>query len=291
MQAFFGTLPVVGKVVLAVLPPVSVVGFRVGITALILFAIQLYRKRLWLKDRADYMRLAVLSLFGVTFNQLLFVGGLSMTKASNTSLLLVTIPIFTLAISAIAGSERLRALKVIGIVLASAGVIFLIDPRNASFSSETTLGDMMIIANSLSFGIYVATSKDIFTRNGAIRSMMWVFLFAGLVCVPLGLYSLSSIDATNVDLIIWLLVLHVAIIATAIPYLINAWAISRVNPSVIAVYVYFQPLIGFTLAVIFLNEMVDSKFIIAAALVFAGVYLTTRKSKDSSHVSPEIYSK
>jgi drug/metabolite transporter (DMT)-like permease len=81
VQIFFGSLPVIGKVVLAVLPAMSLVGFRVGITAIVLFSFQLYRGRLWLRDRSDYLRLAVLSLFGVVFNQLLFIGGLSRTKA------------------------------------------------------------------------------------------------------------------------------------------------------------------------------------------------------------------
>lgn len=281
VQVLFGSLPVIAKVVLAVIPAVALVGFRVGITALSLFLVQLYRKRVWLQFKEDYVKLAVISLFAVTFNQLLFIGGLSLTKASNTSLLAVTIPIFTLAISAILGTEKLRLIKVIGIVLAAAGVVFLIDPRNASFSSETTLGDLMIIANSLSYGIFVATSKDTITRNGAFRSMMWIFIFASIICVPLGMASLSSIDVTQISPYIWLLVIYIAVAATAGPYLLNAFALSKVNPSIVAVYIYLQPIIGFILAVIFLNELIDLKFAVAAVFVFAGVYLTTKRRRSN----------
>jgi drug/metabolite transporter (DMT)-like permease len=286
VQIFFGSLPVIGKVVLAVLPAMSLVGFRVGITAIVLFSFQLYRGRLWLRDRSDYLRLAVLSLFGVVFNQLLFIGGLSRTKASNTSLLAVTIPIFTLIVAAIAGSERIARTKIIGIGLAAAGIILLIDPRAASFSSETTIGDMMIIANSLSYGIYVATSKEVITRNGAFRSMMWVFIFASVICVPIGLTSLSSIDVSAVTTNVWLLVLYIAVFATAAPYLLNAWALARVSPATVAVFVYLQPLIGFILAVIFLGEKLDFRFIIAALLVFAGVFMTTRNRNATMFRSP-----
>lgn len=277
VQAFFGSLPVIGKAVLGVLPPVSLVGFRVGITALILFVVQAYRRRLWLKERSDYARLAILSIFGVSLNQLLFIGGLSLTKAANTSLLAVTIPIFTLLVSAVVGTERLRGAKVLGIILAAAGVILLIDPSKASFSSQTTLGDLMIIVNSLSYGIYVATSKEVITRNGAFRSMMWVFIFASVICVPLGAYSLSSVDLLAVDQTIWWLVIYVAVVATAGPYLLNAFAISKVDPSIVAVYIYLQPMIGFVLAVIFLGEKLGMNFVVAAVCVFAGVYLTTRR--------------
>lgn len=277
VQIFFGSLPVIGKIVLKTIPPVALVGFRVGIAALALFLFQRYRGNLRLADKKDYWRFFVLSLFGVTFNQLLFIGGLSLTKASNTSLLAVTIPIFTIAIGAALGVEKLRKLKIAGIILAAIGVILLIDPRNASFSSATTLGDILIIINSLSYGIYVAISKETITRNGALKSTAWIFIFGSLLCVPLGAYALSATDIAAIPLSIWALIFYIAIVATLLPYLFNAFALARVNPSIVAVYIYLQPLIGFVLAVIFLNEPVDFRVIIAAILIFAGVYLATKK--------------
>jgi drug/metabolite transporter (DMT)-like permease len=281
VQVFFGSLPVIGKVVLAVIPALALVGFRVGLTAAVLFIIQALRGRLWLKDRSDYKRLAVLSLFGVVFNQYLFIGGLSFTKASNTSLLAVTIPIFTIAIGAVIGTEKLRLKKAIGIFLAALGVVILIDPRNASFSSDTTLGDIMIVLNSLSYGIYVATSKEIITRNGPFRSMMWVFIFASIICVPIGVFSMSGVE-TAVAPSIWLLVTYIAMVATAGPYLLNAYAIAKVSASTVAVFIYLQPLIGFILAAIFLGETIDLNFAIAAVLVFIGVFFATRTSPPPS---------
>jgi drug/metabolite transporter (DMT)-like permease len=277
VQALFGSLPVIAKVVLAVIPAVSLVGFRVGITAAILFLFQLYRQRLWLQNRSDYWRFAVLSIFGVTLNQMFFIGGLSLTKASNTSLLAVTIPIFTIAVSALIGAESLRPIKLIGILLAAAGILILIDPREASISSQTTVGDAMIILNSLSYGVFVGTSKNLITRNGAFRSIMWIFIFASVICVPAGFVSLSISDTVDIGPHIWLLVLYIAVAVTAGPYLLNAFALSKVNPSTVAVYIYLQPIIGFVLAAVFLAEPIDLRFVIAAALVFVGVYLTTRQ--------------
>lgn len=276
-QFFFGSLPVIGKVVLAVIPPIGLVGIRVGITALILFVIQKFRRRIWLKEKSDYWRFAVLSLFGVVFNQLLFISGLSLTTASNTSLLAVLIPVFAMTVGALLGIEKLRALRILGLVLAACGVIYLIDPRKASFSSATTMGDLLIVINSLSYGIYVAISKNVITRNGTFRSMMWVFIFASVICVPMSAVSMSSVDLAAVQPFIWLLVLHIAVFATAVPYLLNAWALSKVDPSIVAVFVYLQPLIGFVLAVIFLGEKIDSKFVVATVVIFAGVYLVTKR--------------
>jgi drug/metabolite transporter (DMT)-like permease len=45
----------------------------------------------------------------------------------------------------------------------------------------------------------------------------------------------------------------------------------------VAVYIYLYPLIGFLLAVVFLGEHIDLKFIFATLLIFGGVYLVTKK--------------
>lgn len=288
VQVFFGSFPVIGKLVLAVLPSLALVGFRVGITAVVLYLVQRSRGSLFLRERSDYLRLAVLSIFGVSLNQILFVTGLSYTKAANTSLLAVTIPIFTFLISIAAGKEALRLTKTLGIVVAAAGVMFLIDPRNASFSSSTTVGDLLIICNSFSYGVFVATSKDVLTRNGPLRSMVWIFLFAAIVCVPLGTVSLSTVEISAVPVYVWPLVGYIAVLGTAAPYLLNAWALARVSPTTVAVFIYLQPLIGFALAVTFLGEHIGLKFGFAAALIFAGLYLTTRRETKSSPVRNDI---
>ncbi len=276
-QFCFGSLPVIGKTVLAVVPAVALVGIRTAVTCAIFIAIQSFRGRFWLKHRRDYGTFALLSLFGVVLNQLFFIGGLSLTTASNTSLLAVMIPVFALAVGSLLGFERLTKIKIIGIVLAAIGVIILIDPRKASFSSQTTLGDIFIVINCLAYGIYVATSREAIMRNGIFRSMMWVFIFASLVTVPLGVWSLSSIDIASVPTSIWLTILWIGIGATAAPYLLNAYALSKVDPSMVAVFVYLQPLIGFSLAVLFLGESITPIFIAASLLIFAGVFLVTRK--------------
>jgi drug/metabolite transporter (DMT)-like permease len=277
VQLLFGSLPVTAKLVLIELPAISLVGLRVAITTVILVAFQIHRRRIWLKYRSDYWRLAGLGFFGVVLNQMFSVVGLSLTAASNASLLIVTIPVFTAILGFIVGMEKITIAKVAGIALALAGAVILIDPRNASFSSHTTLGDALIVLNSLAFAIYVVTSKDVVTRNGAFRSMMWVFVFSGLVCTPLALISISSVGLASISVRTWLLVAYISIFATAAPYLLNAYAIVRVSPAVLAVFIYLQPLIGFLLAAIFLGEALGVKFLVSTICIFVGVFLVSRR--------------
>ena len=277
VQLLFGSLPVTAKFALMAIPPIALVGMRVGIAAAVLVIFQVYRRRFWLKNPSDYWRLGVLGFFGVVLNQLFSLLGISLTTASNASLLIVTIPIFTLLIGFLVGIERLTVVKIAGVGLALTGAVVLIDPSKASFSSQTTLGDALIILNSLAFSIYVVSSKEVVTRNGAFRSMMWVFIFSSIVCIPMGVYSLATIDIATVSTSTWLLVAYISILATAGPYLLNAYAIAHVSPGMVAVFIYLQPIIGFVLATMFLGETLGAKFLFSTICIFTGVFLVSRR--------------
>ena len=273
MQLAYGTLPVVAKSVLDVVPSLTLVAIRIGLTAVVIVGMRSFRGGMKLDDPWDHVRLALLSIAGVSLNQILFIGGIAYTKASNASLLVVTIPIFTLAISVLLGIEKATWAKLLGMLLAAMGVIVLVDPRNAQFGSETTLGDLMIIASSLAFGLYVATSKDVVKRNGALKFMAWVFIYAAVVAVPLGIYSATGSGLSSMSGTVWLEVIYIGLIATALPYLLNAWAIVRVEPTTLAAFIYLQPIIGAIAAAVVLGERLDLKFGIAAMLIFLGLYL------------------
>jgi drug/metabolite transporter (DMT)-like permease len=277
VQLMFGSAPVLGKAALAAFPPFAIVGFRVGGAALAFYFLQRLRGDLRLEKTSHYVQFAVFACLGVIFNQLLFFTGLSLTTATNSSLLAVTIPVFALLASLIIGGDKLTWRKILGVVLAGCGVVYLIDPARASFSSATTQGDVLIILNSLSYGIYIAVSKRLISHYGALKSIAWLFLFGYIVNVPLGFISLQSIEISRVNNGAWLAAAAIVIFPTILAYYWNTWALARVEPSVVAVYVYLQPLIGTLLAIFILGEAWKPRIFLAMALIFAGVFLVTRR--------------
>jgi drug/metabolite transporter (DMT)-like permease len=281
-QLMFGTGTVLGKFAMLSFPPFAVVGFRVGGAALAFYFLQRLRGNLRLDEGRHYLQFAVFSFFGIALNQLLFFKGLSLTTAANTSLLAVTIPVFTIAISALIGHETLNWHKILGILVAASGVIYLINPQNASFSDSTTQGDILIILNSLCYAIYVAISKNLFTHYGALKSIAWLFLFGSVINVPIGFLSLSEVNLAEVSLNGWIFTAAVVIFPTILAYYLNAFALARVEPSVVAVYIYLQPLIGFVSAVAFLDERFSLRLLVSAILVFIGVFLVTRSKEQKS---------
>jgi drug/metabolite transporter (DMT)-like permease len=268
VQLMFGSAPILGKFALTAFPPLAIVGFRVAGAATAFYFLQNLRGSLRLEKPIHYLYFAAFSFFGVIFNQLLFFKGLSLTTATNTSLLAVMIPVFAILVSVLIGNDKLSWQKVLGVILAAGGVIYLIDPTKAGFSSTTTQGDILIILNCLSYGVYVAISKKLITHYGALKSIAWVFLFAGLINVPVGLISLQNVELSQVSFFSWLVLAGIVLFPTILAYYWN---------TVVAVYIYLQPLIGTFLAIFVLGEDWKPRIFPAMALIFTGVFLVTRK--------------
>jgi drug/metabolite transporter (DMT)-like permease len=271
----FGASAVLGKIALQAFPSYSIVGFRVGGAALAFYFLLRINGDLRLDRKSHYFYFALFSCFGVVINQFLFFKGLSLTSATNTSLLAVTMPVFTILISGLIGNDKLTWRKLGGIGLAAAGVVYLIDPAEASFSSQTTQGDILIILNCLSYSIYLAISKNLFSHYGALKSITLTFMFASVINFPVGMYFLQPVDLGQVGYSAWSALIAIVLFTTILAYYLNAWALARVEPSIVAVYIYLQPLIGFFMAVMFLGEQWNYRALLAMFLISVGVFLVT----------------
>ena len=281
VQVIFGTWPIFGKVALRGLPSAGLVVFRAAGAALAFLLLLRARGRIVIPPRADLARLALYGLLGVTLNQFMFVKGLALSTAVNATLLSACIPVFTLLVGAALGRERLSARVAAGTFLAAAGVVTLVDPFRASFNSETTLGNLLLVANTAAYGAYIAVSRDAFRRHGALAAMAWVFTFGALMSLPFGGYYLARVEWQAVGLEVWLAVVYIILVPTAGAYYLNAWALERVTPSTVAVYVYLQPLFAFALAPLLLGEAERPglRHAFATALIFAGVAFVTLRGR------------
>jgi drug/metabolite transporter (DMT)-like permease len=279
VQLIFGSWPIAAKIALRALPSTGLVAFRVCGAAIAFLFLQSAVGRVAIRDKRDYARIFLYSLLGVILNQLLFVKGLSMTTVIDATLLGTTIPVFALLISVVLGYDSFSLRKVLGVMLAALGVVYLVNPARASFSGEATLGNFLIVLNSLCYGAYIAISKDMFKRYGALTVITWVFVFGGLLTAPIGALTTSRETVLSAGMSVWLAVVYIILVPTVGAYYLNAWALARVAPSTVAVYIYLQPLIAFMLAPWILHESWSSRTWVAAGLIFAGVALVTWRTR------------
>ena len=285
VQLMFGTWPIFGRIALRVLPSTGLVALRVAGAGIAFLILQYTLGKTKKIRKADYARFALYALLGVVLNQLLFVKGLSLTTVINATLLGTTIPVFTLLVSLALGYDRLTVRKALGISLAAAGVIYLIYPEQ-NFSSDSAFGNLLIVLNSISYSAYLAISKDMLKRYGALTVITWIFIFGSIATIPIGSYALSATPLGEIGVGIWLVVLYIILVPTVGAYYLNAWALARVEPSTVAVYIYLQPLIAFALAPLILGEKWNSRTWLASALIFSGVAVVIWRTR--SHAIEEV---
>jgi len=236
--------------------------------------------------KKDIFTLALCGLFGVGINQLLFFNGLMRTSPLNASLIMTATPIIVFVLSMIIIKEKANLTKITGIILGAVGSISLILLSGKTSTNTSSLGDLFIILNALSYSIYLVLVKPLMAKYSPLTVITGVFSF-GLIYVLIWPFSTSEfimVDWGSMPTDIPWRILFVVVGVTFLPYLLTVMAIKNVSPSVASSYIYFQPLIasGF-IYLSFLLGMEDytSDFSIykmgSALFIFIGVYLVSKK--------------
>ena len=285
VQLLFGIWPIFGKVVLRSMSSTSLVAIRLVGAALLFALLQRRLTPLLRMPVKDIVVLTLCSMIGIVGNQFLFVKGLSLTTVINAEILSTTIPVYALTISIVFGYDRWSVKRIGGMLIALAGVIYLINPTRADLSTQTTAGNLLILTNSFLYAIFIVISKDLYERYGALNMITWIFVMGSVITVPVGIYSLQNEDLGAISATVWIFVAFIIIFPTVGAYYLNAYALTRVSPSTVAIYIYLQPLIAFGLAPVFLGERWNWRTIVAAVMIFAGVALVTRENDHQAHIS------
>jgi drug/metabolite transporter (DMT)-like permease len=276
VQLGFASHAVVGKLIVPELPPGALALVRACSAALVLLLLHLSRFGVPKVPARDLPRLALSSLLGIAANQILFFEGLARSSAIHASLLITTIPVFTLLASVAFRQEVVTRRAALGVALALGGVVYLIGGEGFSLGADTLVGDLLVVANSLCYGVYLVLVRPLVQRHGSVRVVVWLFAFGALWIAPYGADDLVR-TAGGVAGSTWALVAYVVAVATVFTYLVNAWALGKAPSSTVAVYIYLQPVAAAVLAMLILDETLTSRVALAAALVFAGISLVVRK--------------
>jgi drug/metabolite transporter (DMT)-like permease len=279
VSLLFGVNTVVAKVALREVAPLDLVVLRTAGTAAILFAASRGRRPAAPPAKlttSDYGRIFIYGLLGASINQVAFLEGLARSTATNASLLVVAVPVLTLAFAVALGRERATVTGVLGIAIGLAGALLLIVPRGGvEMSRVAALGNLLLLVSGASYALYLVLTRSMLARHDPLRVVSWTFLLAALTVFPLGMRGLRALFVSGLSAPGWASIAYVVIGGTAVPYLLNNWALARVQSSIVAVYVLVQPVVAASLGRVLLHEQFGRHTAIAAVLVVAGVFLST----------------
>ncbi|MBN2492078.1 MAG: DMT family transporter [Planctomycetes bacterium] len=281
VQLMFGSLPVAGKLLYSFghLEPLGLVAARTaGAAAAFWLVILIGGRREPIRRPAHMARFLVYALLGVAINQVLFLLGLDYTTAVNASVLITTIPIFTAALVLLLGQEIARLHRVLGIVIALAGAGAVCGIDRLDLSSRLLAGNLMIVANALSYSLFLVLSRSMLSLYTPLTVTAWVFLFGALFTVPVGALPLAE-AVGRFGLAEWALLAWIVGVPTVGAYFLNSWSLKRAPASLVAVYVYLQPVTAAILAAALLGEIIDAKVGAGAVTIFAGIYLAAGRRR------------
>ena len=120
-------------------------------------------------------------------------------------------------------------------------------------------------------------------RYSALTAIAWIFTFGALFTAPFG-WSGFAHDAPTLGAAQWQTLGFIVLVPTIAAYLVNLWALKRAPATLVAIYVYLQPITSAVLAFFMLGEQPDARLIVGAILIFAGIGLDSR-SRVSSQVA------
>lgn len=244
--------------------------------------------------RSDMLRLALCAVFGVALNQLMFFHGLMRTTPLNASIIMVATPILVLVLAAVLIGERVTRRKVLGVALGAAGALTLIFLKpTGSMAGASTWGDLFILINATSYGLYLVLVKPLMRKYAAVTVMAWSFLLGLVLVLPFGWSELMAVHWSALSTPVWWALGFVVVMVTFVAYLLNTWALGVVSPSVVGTYIYMQPILAAVFTWLFVQVGAERLGIpgqyvaslgwpqmLCAATIFLGVHLVSRSDSE-----------
>jgi len=221
-------------------------------------------------DREDRRYFAWLGLLGFV-NMLAFMFGLKMTTASNTGIIMATVPLFILLVAFCTKIERPSRELIVGIAVGFVGALIL-NFRDGTFALN--LGDMLILAACLLMAIFTVFAKRMLDKYNPLTTAGWIFLIMFLFQLPLFLLELPRVAWSAVSSETWIN-FGIALIGPLL--LTNAlyyYALKKIGPSRVGIYNNLTPVFTLFLALAIRNESISYVQLAGLAIILAGITIT-----------------
>ncbi|MBN2387707.1 MAG: DMT family transporter [Anaerolineales bacterium] len=277
--AVWGASFVATKIALRYIPPVTVAWLRFTIGVTILGAAVGLRRQWQRIQPGDLLSFALLGFLGVAFHTWLQAVGLQTARATTTSWIVASIPIFIALLGWIFLHERLHWTQVLGIALAALGVVLVISggAPGGLFSGQcATSGDLLILLSAPNWAVFTVLSRRALQNTPAALMLFYVMAFgwaflSGLFVVQGGWAGLPAMALDG-----WLGIAFLGAFCSGLAYIFWYDALKVLPAARTGAFLYLEPLFTLVVAAAVLGE----EFLLATSLgglaILLGVWLTNR---------------
>ncbi|HEY6980426.1 DMT family transporter [Reyranella sp.] len=263
------------KDVLVTMSPLLYSGSRYLIAGLFLVAVMALKRQPMSLPQRDWLPIFLLSILGVALFQACW--GLAMARSAPSlgSIVMTTTTAFSAILARLAG-RRLPTLGWLGIVVAFAGVVLVVNNSLVRLTLATASldGALLWMASAFAWALYVDRCAPYTLRLGTLRVMAWTTLVGAAVLTPVSLLFDSIGEFAQLSdrqLGYWL---YTAIFPVGVAFLGLTAGLERLGVSRVMVYMYLIPVAGVGLSAAFFGDPLTPARVLGGLTVLLGVALT-----------------
>ena len=262
-----------------VLSPNALLYSRVLGAAICFWFVSLFTKREKVEIK-DFKLIIICAIFGMGLNMITALNGLYNSTPINSSIITTLAPIFIFLISVILLKEKISKRKYAGVLTGFIGTLTLIllNEKSLENAPNINLGNFYLFINSISYALYFVLVKPLTEKYNMITIMKWLFLFSIFINMPFGLVEFMQVEWVEINNTSFIKIFYVVFCTTFLVYLLNLYALKNLKATTVGMFIYLQPVIGILFAIYRGADKLTIPDISSVLLVFAGVYLVSKKT-------------
>ncbi len=282
---FWGMSYVWSKIVFEVYSPLTTIYFRLLISFVVLFLFAYFTGQIESIRKEDRWL-----LWGSAFLNpfLYFIGenfGLSLVSASLSAIIVSTIPIFAPFAAYFYFKERLRPINVAGLIIAFAGLLYIIVNKNFSLNANP-LGILLLFLAVFSAVFYVVFLKKLSLKYSPITIITWQNMIGSLFFLPFFLYlDGRRFLSVHPDIMTVVSLFMLGIFASSLAYVLFAYVVKYLGVIKSSLYTNLIPVFTVIFSFYMLGEQLSVKKIVGLIVVICGVILSETGSPEWSNKS------
>ena len=266
------------RICLQYISPVEVLGLRFLIGLPLLLVIVLAR-RVRFEFTSREGRTILLGSAIITLHFLIQITGLKYTSATNTGWIISISPLVMAALAFLILKERLGRRALIGIAVATAGILLLISQgRLGSFDWLSSFGDWLVLASAHTWALYTIVIRDVTRARHPLAVTVAVLTPSALVVLVYMAVSSDWSRFVSMPLDGIIAILFLGILGLAVGHWFWQEGVARVGAARAGIYLYLEPVATTSLAVPYLGEEFGPATALGGLLVLAGVYFAEKRN-------------
>ncbi|TDI89409.1 MAG: DMT family transporter [Candidatus Dadabacteria bacterium] len=227
-----------------------------------------------LEKLPDYLMIAI---FQTTLMFGLMLYGMKYVTAGKTSVLLYTMPIWTIFLVHFYLKERLNRGKWLGVALGTIGIVCILGwDTLVHQNSEILFGELLIIGGAISWAVSNIWVKK---RMGGENIYMVSSLQLSIGAIGLALLAIPTEGILNIE---WnahsiYILLFTGLIASAVDFTIWFYLLKNLDIKITTFSSMLVPVFGLIFDWAILGNRLDGGVIVGGALILIGIYQVSRK--------------